>query len=330
MSAKPIATAAGSHAAARPAWHGYALAMGGAIALSAKAVVAKLLYRHGIDALDAVALRMLLSCPFFVVMAWWGGRGKPAVSRRDWRRIALLGISGYYLASMLDFYGLQFVSASLERLILFVYPTIVVLIVALRQHRPVGARPALALAVSYGGVLLAFGQEAAASMNHGGAATIAWGALLVLGSAVSYAIYLILCGETVARFGALRLTGLASVIACALCIGQFCMLRPWNAWAAFPREVWELSLANALICTVLPLWMVMRAMELIGAAHAAQMAMVGPVSTMLLSVWLLQEPFTALLALGTGLVLLGAGLLPRRASAPRTQGPPVPEAPPPG
>jgi len=301
--------------AAHPHWHGYALATGGAVAFSAKAIVAKLLYRHGIDALDAVALRMLLSCPFFLAMAWWGGRGKPALTAADWRRVALLGLSGYYVASMLDFYGLQFITASLERLILFVYPTIVVLIVALRQRRPVAGRQALALAVSYGGVLLAFGQEAAASMAAGGATTIAWGALLVLGSALSYAIYLILSGETVARFGALRLTGLASLVASALCLGQYFLLRPANTWLAFAPAVWEFSLVNALACTVVPLWMVMRAMELIGSAHTAQMGMVGPISTLLLSVWLLQEPFTAPLALGTLLVLAGTALLLRRGPA---------------
>ena len=321
-----------SAAPAHPHWQGYALATGGAIALSAKAIVAKLLYRHGIDALDAVALRMLLSCPFFLAMAWWGGRGKPALTAADGRRIALLGLSGYYLASMLDFYGLQYITASLERLILFAYPSIVVLIVALRQRRPVAGRQALALAVSYGGVLLAFCQEAAASLATGGAGTIAWGAALVLGSALSYAIYLIVSGEAVARLGAMRLTGLATLVACALCLAQYCLLRPWHSWMSFAPAVWELSLGNALVCTVLPLWMVMRAMELIGSAHTAQMAMVGPIATLLLSVWLLHEPFTAPLALGTVLVLAGTALLPRAGAGnmketSSTAVPPAPSAP---
>jgi drug/metabolite transporter (DMT)-like permease len=290
---------------------GYALALVGAVAFSGKAIVAKLLYRHGIDALAAVALRMLLAWPFFVAMAWWGGRGKPPLTPADHGRIAVLGISGYYLASVLDFSGLQYISASLERLILFVYPTIVVLIAALRARRPVSRRQALALAVSYAGVLFAFGHEATASLQQP-SGRIVWGGLLVLGSAISYAVYLVLSGETVGRFGALRLTGLASGVACALCVGQYCLLRPWSDWGAFSPAVWQLSALNATVCTVAPMWMVMRAMELIGAPLAAQIGMVGPLSTVLLAIWLLQEPFTLPLLAGTVLVLVGIGLLTRR------------------
>ncbi len=293
---------------------GIALALAGAIGFSGKAIIAKLLYRHGIDALAAVALRMLLAWPMFLAMAWWGGRGKPPVALRDRGRIAVLGISGYYLASVLDFAGLQYISASLERLILFVYPTIVVLIVAARARRRVTRRQALALAVSYAGVLLAFGAEAGASLRQPGAHVVL-GTALVLGSAVSYAIYLVLSAETVGRFGSMRLIGLASGIACLLCVAQFCLLRPWHAWLEFSPAVWELSLINATACTVLPMWMVMRSMELIGASHAAQIGMVGPVSTVLLAVWLLQEPFGLALLAGTVLVLLGVALLGRRAPA---------------
>jgi drug/metabolite transporter (DMT)-like permease len=306
---------AAMHPGARFSWRGYALAFVGAIAFSGKAIVAKLLYRHGIDALAAVALRMVLAWPFFIAMAWWGGRGKAPVQSGDRVRIAVLGFTGYYLASVLDFSGLQYISASLERLILFVYPTVVLLIVAARLGTGVTPNQSLAMAISYAGVLLAFGHEAASSLHQSGGHVV-WGGLLVLGSAVSYAVYLVLGGETVARFGSLRLTGLASGVACALCVAQFCALRPWHAWAEFSREVWELSVLNATVCTVLPMWMMMRAMELIGSAHAAQVGMVGPLSTVLLAVWILHEPFTLTLLLGTTLVLLGIGLLARR-TAPR-------------
>ncbi len=299
-------------AAARTAWTGYTLAVAGAVAFSAKAIVAKLLYRHGIDATAAVALRMLLALPFFAAMSWWAGRGRPRPGWRDQLRIGILGVTGYYLASVLDFAGLQYISASLERLILFVYPTIVVLIAAARARRAVTRRQALALAVSYGGVLVAFGHEALSTLQQPEAHVLRGGAL-VLGSAVSYAVYLVLSGETVERFGALRLTGLASVVACVLCIGQFWLLRPAGAWFAFSPAVWELSALNATLCTVAPIWMVMRAMELIGAAHTAQIGMIGPVSTVLLAVWLLGEPFTVPVALATALVLAGVALLPRRA-----------------
>jgi len=287
------------------------MAFVGAVAFSGKAIVAKLLYRQGIDAVAALALRMLLAWPFFIAMAWWGGRGKPPVQGRDRLRVMSLGFTGYYLASALDFAGLQYISASLERLILFVYPTIVALIAAVRGHKGITRGQAIALAVSYSGVLLAFGHEAALSVQHPGSRVL-WGGALVLGSAVSYAIYLVLGGETVGRFGALRLTGLASGVACALCVAQFSVLNPWQAWLQFNPQVWQLSVVNAAACTVLPMWMVMRAMELIGSPHTAQVGMIGPVSTLILAVWILGERFTLPLLLGTALVLAGVAMLARQ------------------
>jgi drug/metabolite transporter (DMT)-like permease len=294
----------------RTLWGGYSMAFVGAVAFSGKAIVAKLLYRQGIDAVAALALRMLLAWPFFIAMAWWGGRGKPRLQGPDRLRVMSLGFTGYYLASALDFAGLQYITASLERLILFVYPTIVAVIAAVRGHKGINRGQAISLAVSYGGVLLAFGHEAALSLQHPGSRVL-WGGALVLGSAVSYAVYLVLGGETVGRFGALRLTGLASGVACALCVAQFCVLNPWQDWLGFSPQVWELSVVNAAACTVLPMWMVMRAMELIGSSHTAQVGMIGPVSTLILAVWILGERFTLPLLLGTALVLSGVAMLTR-------------------
>lgn len=289
---------------------GFAMAFVGAIAFSGKAIVAKLLYRHGVDAVTAVGLRMLLAWPFFLLMAWWAGRDRPALTRADWLRVGVLGLSGYYLASVLDFAGLQYISAGLERLILYVYPTVVLLIGLARGRQRIHQTQWLALGVSYVGVLLAFGDEAASSL-HGQGTHVLWGSLLVLGSAVSYAVYLVLSGETVARFGALRLTGLASSTACALCVAQYFVVHTPAELRALPPAVWQLSAVNATLCTLLPMWIVMRAMELIGAGPAAQIGMVGPMSTMILAVFVLGEPFTVPMIAGTTLVLAGVALLAR-------------------
>jgi drug/metabolite transporter (DMT)-like permease len=155
------------------------------------------------------------------------------------------------------------------------------------------------MAVSYAGVVLVFGQEAA----HQGAGA-AWGALLVLGSAMSYAVYLVYSGELVKRLGALRLVGLATTVACVLCLLQFVLLRPLSAALVAPEVVW-LSLLNALLCTAAPVLMVMMAIERIGASAAAQTGMLGPMATILMGVWWLGEPFTAGIALGTALVIAG-------------------------
>ena len=292
--------------AADPRAAGLALAVGGAVAFSAKAIIVKLSYRHGIDAVTLIMLRMLFALPLFVGLAWWGSRGREALSRRDWLTVAALGFCGYYLASFLDFLGLQYVSASLERLILYLNPTLVLLLGWLLLRRRPTARQAVALLVSYAGVLLVFGQEVVLQGRD-----VLLGSALVLGSALSYAVYLLASGEVVRRIGAARLTGLASTVACALCIGQFLLLRPLEAASGAAPEVLWLSLLNAVACTFAPVLMVMLAIERIGSVATAQAGLVGPLSTVALGAWLLGEPLTPALAAGTLLVLGGVALLAR-------------------
>ena len=284
---------------------GLVLALAGAILFSAKAIIVKLAYRHGVDAVTLIMYRMLFSLPLFLALAWWAGRGKAPLTPRDWRVVVGLGFCGYYLASMLDFVGLQYISASLERLILYLNPTLVLALSVLLYRKAVGARQLVALAVSYAGVLLVFGHE----MEFKGSTTLR-GALLVFGSALSYAVYLVHSGQEVRRLGSLRLTGLATSVASLLCIVQFLLLRPLDA-AWVPEPVLWLSVVNALACTFAPVLMVMMAVERIGATLAAQTGMVGPLSTLALGVLILGEPLNAWIGAGTLLVLTGVWLLAR-------------------
>jgi drug/metabolite transporter (DMT)-like permease len=299
--------AAGPGTAAAPAghalWVGFGLALAGSIGFSGKAIIVKLAYRYGVDAVTLIMYRMLFALPLFVLLAWWAGRGKAPLVRREWLMVGALGFSGYYLASFLDFAGLAYITAGLERLILYLNPTIVLGLGALLFKRRVAGRQVVALAVSYSGVLFVFGQEVQIQ-----GADVALGAALVFASAISYALYLVYSGEEVKRLGALRLTGLASSVACVLCIAQFFVLRPLAAFAVAPEVVW-LSVLNATVCTVAPVLMVMMAVERIGAAAAAQVGMVGPLSTILMGVVILGEPFTSVMALGTVLVIAGIWLL---------------------
>lgn len=289
-----------------PLWPGLLLAGGGAIAFSGKAIIVKLAYRHGVDAVTLIMLRMLFALPLFLLLSWWAGRGKPPLTRRDWLVLLGLGFSGYYLASFLDFAGLAYISASFERLILYLNPTLVLGLGWLLFKRRVTGRQLLALAISYAGVLLVFGQELKLQGSD-----VVLGAALVFGSAVSYAVYLVYSGEEVKRLGAFRLTGLATSIACVLCIVQFLLLRPLDSLATVAPEVLWLSLLNATACTFAPVLMVMMAIERLGATLAAQTGMIGPMSTILMGVWLLGEPFTPWVAAGTALVLAGVWLLTR-------------------
>jgi drug/metabolite transporter (DMT)-like permease len=278
---------------------GLALAMVGAIAFSGKAIIVKLAYRHGVDPVTLIMLRMLFALPIFLIMAWWASRGKPSLTRKDWLGVVGLGFTGYYLSSFLDFAGLQYISASLERLILYLNPTLVLLLSLLFYRQRISLRQMIGMAISYAGVVLVFGHEITAQGTHA-----AWGALLVFLSATTYALYLVYSGEIVRRLGSIRLVGLASTVACLCCILQFVLLRPLTLEHVAPEVMW-LSLINATVCTVAPVLMIMMAIERIGASMTAQTGMVGPISTILMGVLILGEPFTVWVAAGTVLVLAG-------------------------
>jgi drug/metabolite transporter (DMT)-like permease len=284
---------------------GLALAMAGSIAFSGKAIIVKLAYRYGVDSVTLLMYRMLFALPMFAFMAWWASRGKPRLSRKDKLGVVGLGFSGYYLASFLDFWGLYYISASLERLILYLNPTLVLLLGWGLYGRRISSTQALAMAVSYAGVLLVFGHE----VRFDGSQTLI-GAALVFASAVSYAIYLVYSGELVKRLGSLRLVGLATTVACLFCLLQFVLLRPLQAMVVAPEVLW-LSLLNAVACTAAPVVMVMMAIERIGSGLTAQTGMIGPMSTIAMGVWLLGEPFNAWLMAGTVLVVAGVLVVSR-------------------
>ena len=278
---------------------GLLLAAAGSIAFSGKAIIVKLAYRHGVDAITLVMFRMLFAVPFFIAMAWWAGRGKPALTRADWWGVVGLGFSGYYISSFLDFLGLQYISASLERLILYLNPTLVLILGWVLYQRKITSRQAVAMAVSYSGVLLVFGHEVSLEGEN-----VSLGALLVFGSAVTYAIYLSYSGQLVQRLGSLRLAGLATTVACFFCILQFVLLKPMSALNVAPEVLW-LSMLNATACTVLPVLMVMMAIERIGPGLTSQIGMIGPMSTLTMGAFWLNETFNMWILTGTALVLGG-------------------------
>jgi drug/metabolite transporter (DMT)-like permease len=286
---------------AKQQWRsGLAMALLGSIAFSGKAIIVKLAYRYDVDAVTLLMLRMLFAFPLFAAMAWWAGRDKPRLPLKDWIGIVGLGVSGYYLASYLDFAGLQYITASLERLILYLNPTLVMLLGWFLFKRTFTRRQVIGIAVSYSGVMLVFGHELTLQ-----GADIALGALLVFVSTISYAVYMVYSGELVKRVGSMRLVGLATSVACVCCIAQFLVLRPVPvAMAVAPQVVW-LSVLNASLCTAVPVLLVMMAIERIGPAVAAQSGMVGPIATILMGVVILGEPFTAWIAAGSVLVIAG-------------------------
>lgn len=270
----------------------------------------KLIYRYGADPTTVIALRMALALPFFIVAATWAARRAAAattahhqLTAADWGRLSLLGLFGYYLASYLDFLGLQYISAGLERLILYLAPTFVLLISAFLLHRPVTQRHKLALFICYAGIGVAFAHDLST-----GKGDVMRGAALVLGSALSYAIYLVMSGEMVARIGTIRLTATASTIACLLCMAQFALTHEFGLLGQLPAGVWAWSVVNATLCTVIPVFATMAGIARVGAPSASLVGMLGPVTTIAFAAVLLGEPFTAWQLAGTVLVIAGVML----------------------
>lgn len=295
-------------------WMGFLLAALGAVLFSAKAIVVKLTYRYGVDALTVIGFRMMLSLPFFAAVAWFQARkarqGKiPRLRTKESLQLIFLGFIGYYLSSFLDFLGLQYISAGLERLILFLSPTFVLLISALYLKRPIGGGQWMALALSYLGVVFVFLQDLSLSGSD-----VMLGSLLVLASALTYSFYLIGSGELIKRVGATRLVAYAMSVSALVSMLHFFSVQG----LAGLNQVWpvyQLSVVHAIVNTVAPTFMIMWSVARIGAPMTSQLGLLGPVSILFLAGWLLDEPITTLQLVGTAFTLAGAVVLSRRRRA---------------
>ena len=292
-------------------WLGPLYAVAGVLGFSFKAILIKLAYAWApVDPVTLLTLRMLYSAPFFVAIAAWSARaggGKP-IAVRDWRLLLALGFVGYYLSSLLDFLGLQYVSASLERLVLFLYPTIVVVLSAIFLAQPVRPRAAIALGLSYSGIALAVWHDVRIT---GDPRAIALGSALVFGGALGYAIYLVAAGGIIGRLGSSRFIAWAMLSSTVFIVLQFALTRPLSALNV-PLSIHALTLAMAVLCTVLPTWMIAEAVRRIGASASSLIGSLGPIFTLGFGALLLDEPVNALQLVGVALVLAGVILVSRR------------------
>ena len=286
---------------------GLLLAAASAVLFSAKAIVVKLAYREGVDALTVVALRMGMALPVFAALSVRYVRRDGPLARRDTFRIVALGAGAYYASIVLDFAGLSYISAGLERLLLFLHPTFVLLLSALVLGRRVTGRELLAMALSYAGIALVMATSHRIEGAH-----VLLGSVLVLASAFVYAVYLVGAGELVRRLPSVRVSALSLTAACAAALVHFASVRPLSDLAVLSPTVWGLSAANALLCTVAPVLLLGEAIARVGAPRAAQVGMIGPVVTIGLGAWLLGEPVTAGQVAGGAMVLAGVGLIARR------------------
>lgn len=280
---------------------GLALAIGGVIFFSLRPIFIKLAYAWVTDPVTLLALRMVFSVPFFVAAALWvrhGAEHRP-LAGREFAAVCGLGLLSYYLASFLDFLGLQYIAAGLGRLLQFIYPTIVVVLSAVFLRKGVTRREIVALAVTYAGLVLVFSHAL-----EGGQRDFWLGAGLVFGGAACYAVYLVAGAEVIARVGSMRFTAYAMSAASAACIVQFFLLRPLSA-LDLPAPVYGYAIAMAVVSTAIPAFMISEALKRIGANSVAIIGALGPVTAIVFG-WLgLEEAMTPLQLAGSALVLVG-------------------------
>ncbi len=289
----------------RHALAGFLLALAAAVFFSIKAIFVKLSYRYGVDAVTLLALRMISSLPFFVVIAAIEERrpGRARPSRRQIVAIIGLGLVGYYFASLLDFIGLQYVSAGLERLILFLFPAFTVLISAIFLSRRIGRVEVMAMLLGYVGIAVAVHQEVVLDGEY-----TLFGAAMVFGSTLAYATYLVGSGELIPKIGARRFMAYAMIVSCLAVIAQFLLTHDVSALRQ-PMPVYGYAIAMALLSTVLPAFMLAGAIHRIGASQTSIVGGVGPVSTIVLAAIFLGESMNALQIAGAALVIAGVLLL---------------------
>jgi drug/metabolite transporter (DMT)-like permease len=292
---------------------GYGLVLLGALGFSAKAILIKLAYAVNaeVDAITLMALRMLFALPFFLLVAVLHNNALP-LDKKQWGAVIILGLMGYYLASYLDFIGLQYISAGLERVIIFLYPTFVVLFSALVYRRRITVRVGIALGLSYIGTLLVFIEHLSVTSSG-----LLLGSGLVLGSAIIFSWFVMGSGVMTQRIGSARFTAYTMTVASVATLVHFAfqhgegLIRlfslPYSEW----QRVYYLALIMAVFSTVLPAFFMNAGIRRIGAGSASIISTTGPIATLVLAYMLLGEAITLIQLVGTFFVLAGVYVVSR-------------------
>ncbi len=273
---------------------------------STKAVIIKLMYQYHVDTFSVIALRMLLSAPVYIVVALVLAQRKDNIplTRKELLSVSGLGILSYYISSMLDFWGLQYISAGVERLILFTYPTMVLVISAVLFKKKIGTPQYIAMILTYIGVAIAYVAE----KGLGDQKNVVLGASLIFTCAITYSFFVVGTGELVKRLGSIKFTCYAMLAATIPALIQSGIHDGMNIFN-FPREVYSLSIWLAVVATVIPTFMIVEGIRLVGANNSGIIGFVGPVWTIFLANWLLGEPITLMQSVGTAIVLAGVFLI---------------------
>lgn len=287
---------------------GFFISFSGAILFSTKAIIVKKAFADtGTSAISLLALRMIFSIPFYLLAAWFTSKKEDNTrfTKKQWLYVSVIGMMGYYISSLLDFLGLQYVSAGIERLILFLYPTFAVIINAKWFGNKVSLRQKLALLITYAGIALAYFGELSITKADD---NFLWGSFLVFVCAITYSLYLVGSARLIPAVGASKFTAYAMLAATAGVLLHFVLFgEPLKIH--FSNQLFFYSVLLGIIATVIPSFLMNYGMKLIGGNNAAIVTSIGPVSTILQAHYILGEPiFPAQLA-GTALVIVGVLLI---------------------
>jgi len=301
---------------------GLFLAAAGSILFSTRSILIKLAYEYHVDPVTFLTLRMVFSLPFFLAAAFWAQRSRRVVaadasqagtrgstiSGRDIWSIIGLGLLGYYFASYVDFVALQYISAALARLILFLNPTITLIVMALFFSRRIIGREVAAMLACYAGIALCLLHDV--QLSHSAADT-ALGSFLSFTSAFCYALYLIFSNKLIARIGSMAFTAYAMTVSSVAVIVHFLLTHALSA-LRLPWQVYAYGACMALLCTVLPVFMVSEANRRIGPAHVGILSSTGPVATLVMGMLILNETISVSQVAGMLLVLVGVWFISQK------------------
>lgn len=282
-------------------WFGIFLGVLGIVLFSSKAVMVKIAYKYNVDAITMLLLRMLFSFPFYVVIAYLYRNKKQEIvtTKKDYAWVVVFGFVGYYLASYFDFVGLTYIKASLERIILFVYPTIVIILNRLFFKQAITKIQTTAILLSYLGIVIAFSDEVDISGNN-----VYLGGFFILLSAITYASYLVGSGWLIPKFGVVKFTAYAMLVSCFCVFVHFSIIGHTELFN-LPWQVYGLGFLIAFFATVIPSFLVSASIKIISSSNFAIVAGIGPISTIVLASFFLNEQLTLLQFFGAILVIIG-------------------------
>jgi drug/metabolite transporter (DMT)-like permease len=279
---------------------GIFIAIVGIVLFSAKAIMVKLAYQYEVSSIHLLLFRMLFSMPFYIVIALYYKPLFPdKIKKKDYLWVVFFGFMGYYLASYFDFLGLQYIKAGLERIILFVYPTLVILISKIFLKEKISSKQIAAILITYFGVFVTFWGELQYNSD-----TVVLGGFLVFLSALTYASYIVGSGWLIPKFGVVVFTSYAMIVS-SICVIIHYLITDRNDITAYPYQVYMLGGMMAILSTLIPSFLVSLAIKKLGASNFSIIGSVGPISTILLAYFFLDERLTLLQIFGATIVIAG-------------------------